>query len=94
MLKEKLSRLVNVKGSEGNPKLWKPTYCNCIIWAYLQRLVYGGKVIHSKVEDGWWHHYTWLADDGCMYDYYPIDRKEDKGIPPPIFKGKVRRLCQ
>jgi len=72
-------------------KLWKPTYNNCLFWAYFQRLVYGGIIIHSKVADGWWHHYVWIAPDGFKYDYYPINRKENKGIPPPIFKGEVRQ---
>lgn len=55
-------------------KLWWPKYSNCLIWAVVQKILYGGKIIvnrkGSRLYGMWLPHFKWLKD-GRTYGYYP-----------------------
>jgi hypothetical protein len=68
---------------------------NCLIFAFVQWLHYGGYVIVRKSRHGWWPHFMWVKDlNGLeVSEYSPpevIAWANKCGIPPLVFRGQVR----
>lgn len=76
--------------------MWRPTRCNCLIWAFVMRMFYGGKLITGRSEYGWWPHVQWLDVDGSIWEYVPtirVRRTEWRNLLPVralLFRGSVQ----
>jgi hypothetical protein len=64
---------------------------NCLIWAFRRFFIRGGYVIFRKSHYGWWPHFLWSPDLKTFYDYQPKAPNHHLLIPPPLYRGVVRK---
>jgi hypothetical protein len=64
---------------------------NCIIWAFCRFFTRGGYVLCRKSHYGWWPHFLWSPDLKTFYDYQPEVPNHHLLIPPPLYRGVVRK---
>lgn len=69
---------------------------NCLTFAVAQRVKQGGQIITVKSRYGWWCHAYWMAPDGAVYEFAPVEphRKVQKlwhPLPPLVYEGRMRR---
>jgi hypothetical protein len=69
---------------------------NCLTFAIGQRVKHGGQIVTVKSRFGWWCHAYWMAEDGTVYEFAPVQphRKVQKlwhPLPPLVYEGRMRR---
>jgi hypothetical protein len=64
---------------------------NCLFWAVRQWQMNGGAIVVRRSLYGWWPHFLWMAPDGQLWEYAPVDGHE-KACPPPLFRGEARKV--
>lgn len=89
--------------------LWRPTWCNCQIWAWRQQRRHGGYVMRRRSVVFWrwrragrdrlafWQHALWSPDGATCFEY-----TQDKPAFLPwwklpsmlLFRGRVERVTR
>lgn len=66
---------------------------NCILFAFYQWFKFGGYIIVRKSRYGMWPHFMWTQSlkDLEIVEYVPVKVYRKLYVPPPVFKGYVRR---
>jgi hypothetical protein len=62
---------------------------NCLFFALKKWFSCGGYLVIRKSKVGWWPHFLWSKDLKTFYHYLPVSYKENKPIPPCVFKGEA-----